>query len=123
MPLKNRVHDGEFVEFEVILFEHAHALTGALRDIAVGRLELTAENTHQRRLSGAVCSDYSVAVARGELEVDILEKHALSELDSEVIDSYHRRFLKFGCKVSDFFANGGYDESAIYAARLIWSLP
>ena len=61
------------VELEVILLKHTHTLTGALLHRTSRGSELPAEHTHQRRLAGAVSSDYTIAVTGREFEVHILK--------------------------------------------------
>ena len=77
------------VERVVILLEDREAL--AWRDLhhAARRLELTGEQAQERGLAGAVRADDAVAVARRELEVDILIEDALAELEAQVVRGNH----------------------------------
>ena len=74
------VDDGVFVEFKVVLAQHAQALAGAESHAAGGGLKLSRQNLHQRGLSRAVGSDYAVAVAVVESQVHVLEENSLPEL-------------------------------------------
>ena len=89
------------VERIVILLENREAF--ARRDLhhAARRLELAGEQAQERGLAGAVRADDAVAVARRELEVDILVEHTLAELEAQVVRSNHlSTFIPFISLVS-----------------------
>ena len=85
MAAQHCLEHGAVVEFEVVLFEHAHALAGALGDGAVSGGELSGKNAHQGGFARAVSADYSIAVAGSEFHIHILEKNAFAELYAKII--------------------------------------
>ncbi len=85
MTAQYGLEHGAVVEFEVILFEHAHALAGTLGDGAVSGGELTRKNAHQGGFACSVSADYSIAVAGSEFHIHILEKNTFAELYAKVV--------------------------------------
>ncbi len=75
-------HHRAVVKLEVVLFKDAHALAWTLAHSAVSGRKLIAENAHKSRFAGSVRTDYTIAVARSELEIHVLKEHTLAELDS-----------------------------------------
>ncbi len=69
----HRVDHGEFLERELVLAQLADARVGLDRDVAVRRLELSAEHLHERGLTRAVRADEPVAMAVSELHGNVLE--------------------------------------------------
>ncbi len=80
MTLKHGVEHCAVVKLEVVLLQHAHTLAGALRHTARCGRELPAEHAHQRGLAGTIGTDYAIAVAGSELEIDVLKKGLFAEL-------------------------------------------
>ena len=80
MPHQNRVEDRKPVIGEVVLLEHRQAFARAEGHVAPRRGHLTAEHFEERGLPRPVGPDHAVAVARGEFEIDILEKNPFSVL-------------------------------------------
>lgn len=81
----------------MVLFQHAHTFARTLRDSAVGRGELVAQDAHQRGFAGTVGADYTVAVARRKLHVHVLKQHFLTKLHSEIVNRYHILNLRINC--------------------------
>ena len=77
---QDRVEDRICVVLEVVLFENRQPFARAERHAAPRRGHLAAEHFQKSRFAGAVRTDHTVAVARGEFEVDILEKNPFSVL-------------------------------------------
>ena len=89
MAAKDGLEDGAVVEFEVILFQHAHTLAGALGDSTGRWRELTGKHAHESRLAGSVGTYYTIAVAGCEFEVDILKERFFTELDAKICNCNH----------------------------------
>ena len=67
----NGVHDGVGVVHILVLLQNAHALFGGDMHGAGGRLKFAGEYLYKGGFSGTVCADDAVAVAGGELQVDV----------------------------------------------------
>ena len=80
MPHQNRVEDRKPVIGEVVLLEHRQAFARAEGHVAPRQGHLAAEHFEERGLPRPVGPDHTVAVARGEFEIDILEKNPFSVL-------------------------------------------
>ena len=80
MSHQNRVENRKCVVLEVVLFENRQPFARAERHIAPRRSHLAAEHFQERGLPRPVRPDHTVAVARGEFEVDIFEKNPFSVL-------------------------------------------
>ena len=78
VPADNRVEHGLLVVDELVLLEHGDALPRADGHLALIRFLLAGEDAEKGRLAGAVGADQAVAVAMGELDVDVLEDDALA---------------------------------------------
>ena len=74
---------------ELVLLELAQPLVRVERDIAARRLEIAAEDLHQRRLAAAVRADQAVAIAVAELDADVLEQGLRPELHGDVGGGQH----------------------------------
>ena len=59
---------------ELVLAQLPHALVRVDRHRPRRRLEIAAEDLHERRLAAAVGADQAIAVATAELHVDVLEE-------------------------------------------------
>ena len=64
-------------------------LPGADEDLALVRLDLAGEDLQKGRFAGAVGADQAVAVAGGELDVDVLEDDPLAVGKSDIGGVYH----------------------------------
>ncbi len=69
---------------ELVLVQLAEAQAGLQHDVAGARLELAAEDLHQRGLAAAVRPDQAIAVAVGELDGDVFEQRLGFELNRQV---------------------------------------
>ena len=78
VPHDDGVEDRLLVEGELVLPQHRDPLAGADDDLPLVRLDLAGENLQKGRLAGAVGADQAVAVARGELDIDVLENDPLA---------------------------------------------
>ena len=58
----------------MVLLQNGHALTGRDDDLARGGLKVAGEHLEEGGLARAVRADDAVAVAGGELDVDVLEE-------------------------------------------------
>jgi hypothetical protein len=65
-------------------------------DVAGARLQIAAEDLHERRLAAAVRADQAIAVAVGELDGDVLEQRLGAELNRNIRSSKHFRPIKGG---------------------------
>jgi hypothetical protein len=83
------VQDPDLLEGEVVLAENGHALACPEDDVPPVRFQFTGKDFEKRGLAGAVRADDAIAVAGGELEVDILEQDPIAKGESEVADGYH----------------------------------
>eukprot|EP01133_Synstelium_polycarpum_P022954 gene22953-biopygen19479 len=59
---------------KLVLAQLAQALVGIEHDIAARRVQVAAEDLHERRLAAAVRADQAIAVAVAELDGDILKQ-------------------------------------------------
>ena len=69
---------------ELVLIELPEAHPRLQHDVAGARLEIAAENLHERGFAGAVRADQTIAVAVGELDRDVLEQRLGAELHGDV---------------------------------------
>ena len=76
------VDDGKLVEGKVVLTQYREPFARSQRDGTVRGFELVAQDTHEGRFPGAVGSDNAVAVARGELQINVLEKNSFTKLNT-----------------------------------------
>ena len=68
---------------KLVLPQLAHALTLVDDDISSARLEIAAEDFHERGFAAAVGADKAVAVALTELDRDVFEQGLADELHSD----------------------------------------
>ena len=101
----DRVQHRVLVVLEVVLLQNAHPLILGDHHLAGGRLQIPGEDPQEGGLSGAVGADDAVAVAGGELQVHVLEQGLSAEIETDVIDCDHTRFLCFLFR--DFVFHGG----------------
>ena len=69
----DRIENRELIIFKMVLLQHGETLARCDDDVAVCRLELSGENLQKRRLSGAVRTDDTIAVALGKFDVYIFK--------------------------------------------------
>ena len=72
----------ELVEGKVVLTQYREPFARSQRDGTVRGFELVAQDTHEGRFPGAVGSDNAVAVTRGELQINVLEKNSFTKLNT-----------------------------------------
>ncbi len=84
MPHQHDVEHAELFETELILAKLAQPLAAVEDDIARGRLEIAAQDLHERRLAATVGADQAVAIAVAELDRDVLEQGLGAELHRDV---------------------------------------
>ena len=83
------IHHREGVVFEVVLLQHAHALTGQHLHRSFVGLQLTADGAQQRRLARTVGTDNTVNVSTCKLQVHVFIENLFPELDSQICDCNH----------------------------------
>ena len=76
---------------ELVLAQLAETHVRLQRDVAGARLEVAAEDLHERRLATAVRADQTIAVALAEFDRDILEQGLRPELHRDVGSRKHGR--------------------------------
>ena len=74
----------------VVLLQDSEALARCNLDRAARRLNVACQQFEEGGLAGTVRADDAVAVARRELEVDVLVEDALAKLEADIIDCNHR---------------------------------
>ena len=74
MPHDDGIEDGLLVKGELVLPKDRHALPRAHDDLALVCLDLAGQDLEKGGFSGAVGADQAIAVAGGELDVDVLEE-------------------------------------------------
>ena len=79
---KNGFHHCTFIELKVILTEHRHAFARTLAYSAVGRGELSAQNSHKRTFSSTISADNSITVSGSELQVNVLKQNSFTKLNT-----------------------------------------
>jgi len=87
------IENGVLVKGELVLVEHCYALSPSLANLAPISLKLTCQDLQKGGFAGAVCPDKAVAVARGELNIDVLEDDSLAIGESNIGCGYHFRVL------------------------------
>jgi hypothetical protein len=78
VPHHDGIEDRLLVEGELVLAEHRDPLTGGDGDLPLVALHLPRQDLQEGRFPRAVGADEPVAVARGELDVDVLEQDPLA---------------------------------------------
>ena len=86
---QHSVHHRVFVVFEVVLRQHRKAFSSPQFHRPFVRLQFTTDGLEQRRFSGTVGTDDSVDVSCRKLDVHVLVKYPLSELNREIRNCYH----------------------------------
>jgi len=82
------------VKGELILVEHGEALSRPLGNLAPIGLKLACKDFQKGGFAGAVRPDQAVAVAWGELDIDVLEDDPLAIGESNIGCGYHGRVLR-----------------------------
>ena len=78
------IENGVLVEGELVLVEHRDALPRAPGNLTPIRLKLTCQDLQKGGFAGAVRPDQAVAVAGGELDIDVLEDDSLAIGESNI---------------------------------------
>lgn len=86
----DRAQDLVVIVGVVILLQDSEALARRDLDCAACRLNVACQQFEEGGLAGTVRADDAVAVARRELEVDVLVEDALAKLEADIIDCNHR---------------------------------
>ena len=89
------IHDGVAVVFEVILLEDGETLPRCDGDIALGGIEISGEDLEKSGLAGTVGTDEAIAVAFGELDVDIFEQGLFAHTVGYIVCTDHEKNLYF----------------------------
>ena len=55
------------------------------------RIEITAQHANEGGFAGTIGTDYAVAVAGSEFEINIREKYTLAKLNGKIRNSYHKQ--------------------------------
>ena len=87
--VENRI----FVVLELILLQDRHPCAGFEKDIAGRRFQFAGKNFQKGGFAGTVRADHAVAVAGGELQIDLLKQNAAAELHAEVGNRNHSLLL------------------------------
>ena len=93
MAYDHGIENGVLVKGELVLAEHRDALSPPPGNLATIRLKLTCQDLQKGGFSGAVRPDQAVAVARGELDIDVFEDDSLAIGESNIRCGYHDRVL------------------------------
>ncbi len=86
---QHHVEHALVLEGELVLAQPSHPLAGVDRHRPRARLQLAAQDLHERRLAAAVGADQAVAVAAAELDGDVLEQGLGPELHGNAGDDDH----------------------------------
>ena len=92
------VEDRLLVEGELVLAQHGDALAGADGDLPLVRFHLAGQDLQKGRFAGAVGADQAVAVAGGELDIDVFEDDPLAVSEGHVVGADHDLLLSVGAK-------------------------
>src|SRR6185369_5316209 len=95
MPHDDGVEDRFLVEGELVLPEDRHAFPWSHEDFALVRLDFAGQDFQEGRFSGAVGPDQAVAVAGGELDVDVFEEDPLAVGESDIGCRNHEYWYSF----------------------------
>ena len=98
MAHQHHVEHAHVLVGELILLELAQPLVRVERDVAARRLEVAAEDLHQRRLAAAVRADQAVTIPVAELDADVLEQGLRPELHGDVGGGQHLEIRSWGSK-------------------------
>ena len=93
MSHDDRTQDLDLVEGIVILLEDGETLTRCNVHNAARRLDIAGQKLEEGGFSRAVRADDAVAVAGGELQIDILIEDAFAELQTQIVDGDHLSVL------------------------------
>ena len=93
MAHQNGIHHAEIVIFEVVLFQDRKSLAWSHFYCTLVWFKVAADSAEESRFSGAVSTDDTINITMSELEVYILVKHSLSELDRKILYCNHYLFL------------------------------
>ena len=85
------IHDRIGVILELVLLEDGHTDAGLDRHVAAGRLELARKDAQEGGFACAVGANDAVAVARRELQIDVLEQDGAGKLHAKIGNGYHMR--------------------------------
>src|SRR5438874_1000119 len=77
---------------ELVLAQFAETLAPIDRDRTRARLEIAAEDFHERGFAAAVCADQSVAIALAKAQRDVFEEGLAPELHGDVGGAQHWTF-------------------------------
>ena len=102
MAHQNGIHHAEIVIFEVVLFQDRKSLAWSHFYCTLVWFKVAADSAEESRFSGAVSTDDTINITMSELEVYILVKHSLSELDRKILYCNHS-FLLFCTFIFVFF--------------------
>jgi len=83
------VENGIGVILVLVLLQNGHPRAGLDGYLAGRRLELAGQDLQKRRLARAVGADDTVAVARHELQIDLLEQHRPAKLHGKIGNRDH----------------------------------
>ncbi len=100
-------HPHVFVR-ELVLLQLAQALAAVDRDRTRARLEVAAENFHERGLAAAVGADQAIAIAVAEPDRDVFEQRLAAELHGDVGGAEHGEYPMVK------LARGAYARAADY---------
>jgi hypothetical protein len=87
------IENGILVKGELVLVEHRYALSRPFANLAPVRLKITCKDLQKGGFTSAVRPYKAVAVARGELDVNVLEDYPLAIGKSYIGCGYHNSFL------------------------------
>ena len=78
MPPDHRIDDLFLIIDELILLEHGDPLLGVDGDITLIRLLLSGQDPEKGRFTRTIGADKAIAVAVGELDIDVFKNYALA---------------------------------------------
>jgi hypothetical protein len=111
MTYDDRIEDAFFIKGKLILVEDGDALPGADGYFTLVRLDITGQDFEKSRFPGAIGTNETITVARGEFYVDVLENDSFSIGQSDVgcvdHDSSFYKINKAMCLVVGYAGAGG----------------
>ncbi len=114
------VEDGAAREREAVLREVSDAHAAGALDLAVVEAVEAGEDLHQRGFAGAVGTDQSGLLVRGDQPVGVLEKQFRAKSLARIGELQHRIYFNGGLRVQRSAPSAPYKEGARWYRRSVF---
>ena len=106
MPHQHDVEHALILVFELVLAKFSQSLALVYGHVAIGSLEVAAEDFHERGLAATVRADQAVAVAIAEFDRNVFKERLGAELDCKICCGKHGVGTDVGMRVCEARCNG-----------------